>query len=181
MRDLEYENNNRESDCQYENGIKCKNYELCEGVLPPDHYVGFENYVCMTCDRSGFGWKELDFVDGDDECSICLDVVTRKLKFPTKCGHSFCISCSKNILFYNECRYHLSPVAYGCPPCPNECDNPMKGIQCYCYEYDDVQETWKRENPMEYNRWNDEDLDAGNTGWEVFGSKTCPLCKSVYQ
>jgi hypothetical protein len=33
-RDFEYENLNRASDCQYENGIKCKNYELCEAVLP---------------------------------------------------------------------------------------------------------------------------------------------------
>ena len=184
-RDFEYENLNRASDWQYENGIKCKNYELCDSVLHPDWFINTGNYLCPSCDTGmGFGWKELEFIDVNAECCICFNIVTRKLKFPTNCGHSFCISCSKNILFWDETRYHLSPVPYGCPPCPNNCDNPIKGKQCYCEEQENIQNLWELEKPEEYETWNNaEDLSiyTGEEEGSVFGSKTCPLCRSVYQ
>ena len=38
-RDVEYETSNTIYDeCYERNGIKCKNYKLCQHILPPDHY-----------------------------------------------------------------------------------------------------------------------------------------------
>jgi len=103
-RDIEYENNNLIN--TYLNGqcIKCKNYELCNGTLALDHYEMVANYLCTTCGSwfkiCGFGWDNLEFKDCDEDCDVCGVSVDRKLKFPTNCGHSFCILCSKTILFY---------------------------------------------------------------------------------
>jgi len=116
-RDLEYEQSNIGYDCQYlEGGIKCKNYELCERILPLDHWKHYANYLCINCDS---GWNELEFKESDEECIVCNETGKKKIKFPANCGHWFCVSCSRNILFWDETRYHLSPVPFGCPPCPN--------------------------------------------------------------
>jgi hypothetical protein len=187
-RDYEYENNNILYDEDYEeNRIKCKNYELCESLLPQDHYINIGNYLCMTCGswfKFGLGWDELTFIDSNEECSICFNNCTKKLIFPTNCGHSFCIKCSKNILFWDETRYHLSPEPYGCQPCPNGCINPIKGEQCYCEEYKIVQDNWKLEQPDAYKQWNDnEDLsiEQGEDNNSYFSNCTCPLCRKKYK
>ena len=188
-RDLQYEQLNTIYDEDYEeNGIKCKNYELCQHILPPDHYEHLANYLCMTCGDwfkvGGFGWNELEFRVREEECVICNETRNKQLKFPANCGHWFCISCSRNILFWDETRYHLSPIPYGCPSCPNGCINPEKGKQCYCEEYDEIQDNWEINNPDDYKRWNEAEnlsIDSGedNPG-SIFNSKKCPLCRTVY-
>lgn len=187
-RDLQYEQANIGYDYQYpEGGIKCKNYELCRHILSPNWFSWYGNYLCCTCDNSSFGfrWRELEFKDCNEECIICNKTVNKKVKFPTKCGHWFCILCSQNILFWDETRYHLSPEPYGCPPCPNGCKNPIKGKQCYCEEYDEILERWEQENPQQYWQHNeDENLSielSETTPGSVFGSKTCPLCRAKYK
>jgi len=133
----------------------------------------------------GFGWDHLEFKDCDEDCDVCGEPVTRKLEFPTKCGHSFCISCCKNILFFDSTRYTLNPVNYGCPPCPNGCSNPEKGKQCDCMEYDEIQLTWKEEYPDEYDFWFDEQRISIETGETtegcVYGSCKCPMCRREYR
>jgi len=188
VRDLHYEQLNTIYDEGYqENRIKCKNYELCQSTLPPDHYEHYAQYLCMVCDNSssGFGWNELEFRIGEEECVVCNETSNTQLKFPTNCGHWFCLSCSRNILFYNETQYHLSPIPYGCPPCPNGCTNPVKGKQCYCEEYDEIQDEWKKEQPDKYKEWNDaEDTSifySEPISGSVFGSKQCPLCRRKYE
>jgi hypothetical protein len=188
-RNLEYEKLNTIYDeCYERNGIKCKNYELCENILPPTAYDDGTNYLCMTCGDwfkiCGFGWNELDFKEEEEECVVCMKISNKQLKFPANCGHWFCISCSRNILFWDETRYHLSPTLYGCPPCSNGCINPEKGKQCYCEEYDEIQEKWKQEYPNKYKEWNDAEnisieLSETDSG-SVFGSKKCPLCRKKY-
>ena len=155
VRDLQYEQLNTIYDEDYErNVIKCKNYELCQHILLPEHYENHGNYLCMTCGDwfkiGGFGWNELEFRVGEEECVVCNETSNKQLKFPANCGHWFCLSCSRNILFWDETRYHLSPVPYGCPSCPNGCVNPEKGKQCYCEEYDEIQEEWEQEQPDKY-------------------------------
>ena len=60
-RDLEYEKINIGYDEQYsDGGIKCKNYELCEHVLSPDHWKNHANYLCMTCGD----WFKIVVLDG---------------------------------------------------------------------------------------------------------------------
>jgi len=190
-RDLEYENANIGYD-QYnedEEGIKCKNYELCNHVLPLDHYECFGNYLCINCGDwfkiGGFGWNELEFRDTNEDCAVCYRNDNREMKFPTNCGHWFCISCSKYILFWDETRYHLSPEPYGCPPCPNGCNNPKKGKQCYCLEYDEIQENWNLNYPEQFKQWNDDEHESinmsENTSGNVYSSQTCPLCRKKYE
>ena len=89
----------------------------------------------MSCYMS-FGQKTLEFRDVTEPCVICFDTKHRELKFPADCRHWFCISCSINIIFWDVTRYCLSPVPYGCPPCPNNgCKNPLRGLQCGCGEF----------------------------------------------
>ena len=187
-RDLHYEQTNVGYDCQYpEGGIKCKNYELCKHVLPPNWFSWYGNYLCCSCDNSssGFGWDELEFKDCNEECVICNETVTKKLKFPANCGHWFCIPCSRNILFWDETRYHLSPEPFGCPPCPNGCVNHIKGKQCYCEAYDEILERWENEYPDKYQEYNDaENLSvelSETTPGSVYGSQKCPLCRKKYE
>ena len=162
---------------------RCKNHELCKNEAVPEVGQGF----CMCCGswcKFGHGWDELEFINTTEEnkeCSVCSNNCDRKLMFPTNCGHSFCISCSKDLLLWDETRHHLSPVPYGCPPCPNGCINPVRGRQCYCEEYDSVQEQWKRERLVEYNRWNDEEHDSIETDdGSSYAKMSCPLCRSKY-
>lgn len=108
--------------------------------------------------KFGFGWNELEFRNcpENEECSICNES-KKQVKFPANCGHWSCCECSRDILFWDESRYHLSPEPYGCPPCPNGCVNPIRGKQCYCHEYfndsdDDnpgVIQIWERKNPKQ--------------------------------
>lgn len=188
-RDIEYEENNRGFNWQYteegDGGIKCKNYKLCNNILSPEHYECHGNYLCMTCGDwfkiGGKKWNELEFRDIGEECSICNEVNTH-VKFPANCGHWFCVECSKKILFWEEDRYHLSAVPYGCGVCPNGCENPVMGKQCYCEEYDEIQETWRREHPDDFKRWSDAEnvsIDNGDDG-SVCGSRRCPLCRVVF-
>jgi len=188
VRDLQYEQLNTIYDEGYErNGIKCKNYELCQNILPPDHYERYAQYLCPQCDNGslGFGWNELEFRIGEEECVVCNETSNTQLKFPANCGHWFCISCSRNILFWDETQYHLSPIPFGCPPCPNGCTNPVKGKQCYCVNYDEILERWEQENPYKYKEWNDAEHISielsENISGSVFGSKKCPLCRKKYE
>jgi hypothetical protein len=184
IRDLQYEQSSIGYDWQYpQGGIKCKNYELCQHILPPDWFIWYGNYICLGCDM--FGWKELEFKESEEECVVCNETDNKHVKFPTNCGHWVCVYCSRNILFWDETRYHLSPVPFGCPPCPNGCINPVKGKQCYCLYYDEILEQWEQEKPEQYKEYNDAEnlsieLSETTTG-SVFCSKKCPLCRKKYE
>ena len=165
-----------------DNVLKCCNYEFCGN----DKVPGMGSDYCMNCGSwfkiIGFGWDKLTIIDTTEECAVCKIHSGRKLMFPTNCGHSFCICCSRKILFFDESRYHLSQVPYGCPPCPNGCENPEKGKQCNCEEYDSIQEAWEQSNPNEFHRWNDEQEKSINTSSDesIYGKGICPLCRKKY-
>jgi len=164
-----------------ENDSKCGNHEFCEGYKCP----GIGSDYCMTCGswfKGQFGWDKLTIVDSTDECAVCMNVCERKLVFPTNCGHSFCKNCSRNLLFWDETRYHLSPVSYGCPPCPNGCENPKTGRQCYCEDYDSIQNEWERSNPEKFKKWNDDqNKSIDNSLYDInYGQGVCPLCRKKY-
>lgn len=77
----------------------------------------------------------------------------------------------------------MSPVQYGCPPCPNGRNNPEVGMQCNCYEYDEILELWEENNPDQYEIWSVKKSKSIDTsgGDVVYGQKTCPLCRSKYK
>lgn len=186
FREIEYENNNLVTDMNGL-GIKCKNYELCEHSVPLDQYEMVANYFCMNCGSwfklASFGWDKLDFKDCNEECVVCGENVNRKLKFPTNCGHWFCVPCSKQILFYDESRYTINPVLYGCPSCPNGCINPDKGKQCNCEEQWEIQEQWQKDFPEQFNNWNKAEQESIEIGdpLSCYGKCICPLCRSKYE
>jgi len=163
--------------------IQCENYEFCKSERVP----GMGSKYCMTCGSwfkiCGFGWDKLTIVDSIDECILCMNMCKRKIMFPTNCGHSFCLPCSKKILYISEDRSCLSPVPYGCAPCPKGCENPVKGVQCHCIEYDSIQDQWKNANPTEFNTWNDaQNYSIDNSVYDyAYGSSSCPLCRKKYE
>jgi hypothetical protein len=106
-KDTEYENNNIAYDWQYTEedggGIKCKNYELCESVLPKWWFECKGNYLCSSCHMLFGTWKSqgqeyktgkgiLEISD-NLECPICLEN-KRGISQPN-CEHTLCIDCFK--------------------------------------------------------------------------------------
>ncbi len=107
----------RSSDCMYNcSPQKCPNFELCNTTGPKYYFLCHEGY-CTGCHIS-FGNKTLEIRDTTESCVICFDTKGRELKFPAGCEHWFCIPCSRDMIFWDETRHTLSPVPYGCPPCP---------------------------------------------------------------
>ena len=181
-RDLEYENNNIGFDwqCPEEDGggIKCKNYELCEAILPKWWFECKGNYLCTNCHMMfgtwGSGEKDhtgkgiLDISD-NVECPVCLEV-KRSISQPN-CEHTLCIECFKRCY-------------YGDDDTENEPKFPYPDIED---EYYDTQLDPKWENdynllyPLikihhaEWNKWdNKKDQKYEN---EEYLQK-CPLCRA---
>jgi len=146
--------------------MNCVNYELCETEVS-------HNFVlCKNCIK----WGKLKFVKTiHEKCMLCKTKTQYTIIFPNMCGHSFCVECTRYLLFCDEIStFNISPVPFGCPPCPNGCFNTEKGNQCQCIIYDKVIEDW----------WNS-DTDAGERfafacyldGKSRVHSKiNCPLC-----
>lgn len=104
MRDLEYEKNNIGYDDQNEDGcIKCKNYIICESVLPNWWYDCKGHYLCMNCDCMFGNWcggkGELK-IHNDIECPICLEI--NECIEQSKCEHKLCIECFKRCYYGDE-------------------------------------------------------------------------------
>ena len=196
--------------------IPCVNIELC-GVKQPgwcfDTSGGWGSTsqygnLCSHCDGMRYSnirdredlvqrdrestkpWQRLEFKDATERCPVCLEQKDRVVKFP-HCTHYFCLDCTWSVLHgHGELDYHLSPVPYGCPPCPNGCENPTRGVQCYCKEYFNsedeegplgVFQQWGAANPQAYEAYNAaESVSIDVRDHPVYGSGTCPLCRSSY-
>ena len=113
-KDTEYENNNIAYNYQYiekvNGGIKCKNYELCETVLPKWWFECKGNYLCTNCHMLFGTWKfktqqyktgkGILEISDNLECPICLDK-KRGISQPN-CNHTLCIDCFKKCYEYGE-------------------------------------------------------------------------------
>ena len=174
-KDLQYEQSNIGYKDRYKD--RYKNYKLCEFILSCKWWIYMTTWMCPSYDM--FGTKDLEFKENTEECDVCNESY-KYVKVSTSCEHQFCAPCSQNILVWDETNYRLSPVPFGCPPCPNNCINPIKGEQCYCEEYDEILDQWKEEYPDKYEEYNDaEKLSielSETTEGIVYGSYKCPLC-----
>ena len=174
-RDVEYEQTQRAIDWQDptpDGGIKCKNYQFCGQVLPEWWWESKGKYLCINCDIS---WcRELEFRE-PAECPVCYETKVQ-VKFPGTCEHWFCCSCTNVVVYGKEIVPGVSPVPFGCPPCPNGCVNPGIGPQCNCVEYDPVLEQWEDSNDPGFAIYNDF-IDANVEYTEA--TKKCPLCRKV--
>ena len=163
----------------------CVNAGVCGSRKWTDEETEFNHGqdTCMTCGPwfkvAGFGWGTLDIDSTPMECSVCLHTEP-SVKLP-QCTHRLCVQCFRDIMLWDECRSHLNPVTYGCPPCPQGCVNPNKGRQCYCDEYDPVRETWECTHPLEFKAYNDAENQSIDTPTDdTYGKAKCPFCRTVY-
>ncbi len=110
-RDLEYEKNNIGYDRRYieeedsYTGIKCKNYELCETVLPKWWFDCTDTYLCTGCHIMFGTWgtqtgKGILEISDNLECLLCLE--NTRVTTYLNCDHKICISCFKRCYYRNE-------------------------------------------------------------------------------
>ena len=175
-----------------ENRIKCRNHLLCNSSLQKNHHARRKNYLCYICyhdpkskgQNLGYGWNELNFFQDTEACPCCLESDTWKVYFPTNCGHSFCVKCSRELLFWDETRFQLSPEPYGAPSCPNHCNNPNVGRQCVCEEYDAIKHEWALKNQHDYWMWQSDEytsiFESKHDDGHANGTRKCPICRQVY-
>ena len=173
-RDIEYENNNIGYDCYYpDGGIKCKNYELCESVLPHWWWDCKESYLCTMCDMQFGAWstkKEfehsgkgvLEFIN-NYECAICME--TKRCVSQPKCNHYICINCFKRC-YYGDIDESGTPE-FPYPEIEEE------------YENDEDNPKWS-EYPLiaiyneEWNAWDDNRVEKYEREQYL---RCCPLCR----
>ena len=175
-RDFNYENTNIGYDYQYpeENGggIKCKNYIICECILPKWWFDCKGNYLCTDChmrygtwgngDNANVGKGVLD-VNYNIECPICLEI-TKCVSQP-RCNHSLCINCFKRcfgyITFEGEPTFPYSEIEdeYYDDPENSKWDIDYPLIKIYNEEWD----KWDNAREEKYN--NESYL------------RQCPLCR----
>jgi len=174
-RDLEYEKNNIGYDYQYPEGrIKCKNYELCNTVLPDWWYECKGHYICTNCDilfgtwghgeNTHYGKGELIF-SNNLECPICLQ--NKRCVSQPRCEHFACLNCFKRC-------YFLDQSDDGAPEFPYDSEIEEE----YNENPDDPK--WDINYPLieEYNEmWNEWD----DTKREKYDNekylRVCPLCR----
>lgn len=115
-RDFNYENNNIAYDCQYTmedgGGIKCKNYEVCECVLPKWWFECKGNYLCTDCDMMFGTWgtqkcKGLLNTSDNIECPVCLEH-KNGISYP-RCDHMVCIDCFKRCMYGDDTGQPIFP------------------------------------------------------------------------
>ena len=166
-------------------GVTCPNYILCKRITPTCvmKISNLDRY-CSRCDgvfyKTPFHRTTLEFKppDPQEPCSVCMSSETTMMKFPIKgCSHWFCVECSRNLIFWDESRTDIDARPYGCPPCPNGCDNPTVGRQCYCEEYDSVRASWGTRAPDQYRQWEEAESYSYYHTETGFGTGKCPLCR----
>jgi len=152
---------------------QCVNYIFCKGT-------SFGNDLCLLCDiitEDSEGWGKLEFKENDEECPVCYKKGI-KMKFPTNCSHWYCIQCSKNLLYFQEDRYDICPVKYGCPPCKHE--KSCKRRPC-CDDDEKILDKWEEDDYEMFIRWNYDEFNYINEDNDYYVSKKCPLCRKKYE
>lgn len=164
---------------------QCLNFEFCQMELLDnddtvilDKDISYDNKFCEFCNIAKW-----DYIDCNETCYICKKEMKTKIKFPTNCGHSFCLKCMKEIFIYDENRYVLNPIYYGGPACPMGCNNPKRGYQCSCDEFWNLFDEWIDSESNESKQYADDDLTSkciGELEANHIYTKMCPICKSIY-
>lgn len=171
-RDISYEINNIAYDWQNTQedggGIKCKNYELCECVLPQWWFDCKGKYLCTNCDMMFGTWGNqtgkgvLNTIDSID-CPICLEH-KKGISYP-RCNHMVCIDCFKRCMYGDDSGQPKFPY----PDIEDEYyDEPEKP-------------KWKNDYPLievyerDYDNWEDNTNDKNKIETYL---RLCPACRS---
>lgn len=178
-RDMTYEKNNIGFNDHYREedggGIKCKNYELCQCILPTWWFDCKGNYLCTNCHMlfGTWGTKDKQYNTGKGvleivdnvECPVCLE--NRRSITQPNCQHTICIECFKRSY-------------YGDDDTKNEPKFPYPDIEDEYHE-DQFNEKWEIDYPLikiynqDHNKWNDEKDEKYHM--EEYLRK-CPLCRA---
>jgi hypothetical protein len=176
-RDFDYENNNIGYDSQYieedGEGIKCKNYIICESLLPKWWFDCKGSYLCTNCHMMFGTWgsgenkhvgKGILELSNNLECPICLEIDVC-ISQP-KCEHSLCISCFKRC-YYGDKNINGEPK-FPYPDIEEEYYNDTKNIK------------WENDYPLikiyneEWNKWDDEKMKKYENEENL---RKCPMCR----
>lgn len=118
-----------------------------------------------------------------EPCAICYEDGPHVM-FPAGCGHSFCASCVRSILFNADAALneHTSAVPYGGPACPNGCPNPLVGKQCACTQRTDAEYAWSMYDFQAFTQWlaNSMTYRVTEAQTSAKGSMKCPMCRAQY-
>jgi hypothetical protein len=160
---------------------KCINYVFCKGTIIKE----LEIPTCLLCGKwyeHGEKWGELEFIETDEDCPVCY-AKGLQMKFPTNCGHSFCIQCCRNLLIYQEELYCICPTKFGCPPCKHYIENIInscKNRPC-CDEDQNILDNWEKEDYESFIKWNYFEFNISNEDHNYLLTKKCPLCRAIYR
>jgi hypothetical protein len=165
------------------NKSKCINYKFCKGTS----YIELEENTCLLCGTwytYSEGWGKLEFIEDPAlECTVCYKVGIQ-MKFPTNCGHSFCIQCCRNLLYFQNEIYNICPIQYGCSPCKHfnieNNINSCKKRPC-CDEDEILLNTWEDKDYDNFMRWIHDEFNCINEDTDELITKKCPLCRKIYQ
>jgi hypothetical protein len=140
-------------------GIKCKNYELCDTVLPNWWVQCKGKYLCTNCDMH-FG-KILEKSD-NIECPICFEN-KRGISLP-KCNHYICIDCLKRCYHGDESGEPIFPYPDIEDKYFEDTENPIWASDYPLISlYNENWDNWENNKQEKYG--NEENL------------RKCPLCR----
>jgi hypothetical protein len=157
-RDFSYESEHLTyEDEQYpEGGIQCKNYVVCNTVLPKWWFDCKSNYLCTNCDML-FGQLE---VKDRVPCPLCLEEKTGVAY--TGCTHVVCIDCFKQSFYGDKSGFPVFPYPEIEQAYYEDAENPK----------------WEHEYPFirlyneEWYTWDDRRVDS----YDPKKSRRCPIC-----
>ena len=161
---------------------KCVNYKFCNGVAYPE----LDEELCLLCglwyDESE-GWGKLEFIESKEDCAVCYSHSKVHMKFPTNCGHSFCIQCCKNLLYFQDDIYDICPIKYGCPPCLHYVKDSIKScVKRPCCDEDEIiLDKWEIDNYESFIKWNYDEFNYINEDKDYLVTKKCPMCRKIYE
>lgn len=166
-RDVEYENNNIGYDWQYTKeeggGIKCKNYIVCESVLPKWWFDCKGCYLCTNCHMMFGTWGSGEYkhvgkgileTSNNSECPICLE--TKECISQPNCNHSLCISCFKRC-YYGDENIEGEPIFPYSDEIEDEYNDDTKNIKWVrdyplIKTYEEECDKWEHERMKQYEQ-----------------------------
>jgi len=114
-KDIEYENANLIYDSlNCEEGIKCKNYIVCDGIKAKWWFNKKGQYICLGCDMDFGTWGDqvgkgvLETME-NIECPICFEI-KNGISQP-RCDHFVCVDCFRRC-YYGEERKNEPEFPY---------------------------------------------------------------------
>ena len=168
-RDFDYENNNIEytksfieEDGKDGEGIKCKNYIVCEEILPKWWFGCKGCYLCVGCLINRF---DILKIINNVECPICLEI--KEGITQPRCDHSVCISCFKRCQYGDQNR-EGEPIF------------PYPDIEDEYYDDSGNLKWGEGDYPLikifnyECNTWDDERIEKRENEEYL---RNCPICR----